>query len=155
MSYVEQNMVPGETLLYQTRHHWIVLIGPLLVALLWGLSGLFLVWAGMGGRPGMNQYEKEVRGGPPAVVGAVARRPGPYAAAASGTRLPGACEDPVAAVSIDGRLGRTLRGDGRVAVCLNILEDYVTLRFPAPAESAPAWAMPLRRPRSRVYTLVN
>ncbi|MDQ1407221.1 MAG: hypothetical protein QOG55_2850, partial [Acidobacteriaceae bacterium] len=28
MSYVEKNLVPGETLLYQTRHHWVVLIGP-------------------------------------------------------------------------------------------------------------------------------
>jgi hypothetical protein len=36
MSYVEKNLVPGETLLYQTRHHWIVLIGPLLIALLVG-----------------------------------------------------------------------------------------------------------------------
>jgi len=29
MSYVEKSLVPGETLLYQTRHHWILLLGPL------------------------------------------------------------------------------------------------------------------------------
>ena len=33
MSYVERSLVPGETLLYETRHHWMVLIGPLLMAL--------------------------------------------------------------------------------------------------------------------------
>ena len=45
MSYVEKNLVPGETLLYQTRHHWIVLIGPVLMALLVGLPGLLLLFA--------------------------------------------------------------------------------------------------------------
>jgi uncharacterized membrane protein YdbT with pleckstrin-like domain len=33
MSYVEKSLVPGETLLYQTRHHWMVLLGPLLISL--------------------------------------------------------------------------------------------------------------------------
>ena len=33
MSYAERSLVPGETLLYETRHHWMVLIGPLLMAL--------------------------------------------------------------------------------------------------------------------------
>jgi uncharacterized membrane protein YdbT with pleckstrin-like domain len=33
MSYAEKSLVPGETLLYQTRHHWIVLLGPLLTSL--------------------------------------------------------------------------------------------------------------------------
>jgi uncharacterized membrane protein YdbT with pleckstrin-like domain len=28
MSYAEKSLVPGETLLYETRHHWMVLIGP-------------------------------------------------------------------------------------------------------------------------------
>jgi uncharacterized membrane protein YdbT with pleckstrin-like domain len=32
MSYAEKNLVPGETLLYQTRHHWFVLLGPLLMS---------------------------------------------------------------------------------------------------------------------------
>jgi uncharacterized membrane protein YdbT with pleckstrin-like domain len=28
MGYVDRNLVPGETLLYRTRHHWLVLVGP-------------------------------------------------------------------------------------------------------------------------------
>ena len=32
MSYAEKSLVPGETLLYQTRHHWFVLLGPLLMS---------------------------------------------------------------------------------------------------------------------------
>jgi uncharacterized membrane protein YdbT with pleckstrin-like domain len=40
LSYVEKNLVAGETLLYQTRHHWIVLLGPLLVSLFLGVLGL-------------------------------------------------------------------------------------------------------------------
>jgi uncharacterized membrane protein YdbT with pleckstrin-like domain len=36
MSYVEKSLVPGETLLYQTRHHWCVLLGPVFIALVLG-----------------------------------------------------------------------------------------------------------------------
>jgi hypothetical protein len=43
MSYASRNLVPGETLLFETRHHWIVLLGPLLVSLLLGLPGLALL----------------------------------------------------------------------------------------------------------------
>jgi uncharacterized membrane protein YdbT with pleckstrin-like domain len=43
MSYVDRNLVPGETLRYQTRHHWIVLLGPALLSLLLGVSGLGLL----------------------------------------------------------------------------------------------------------------
>jgi uncharacterized membrane protein YdbT with pleckstrin-like domain len=28
MGYVDRNLVTGETLLYRTRHHWLVLLGP-------------------------------------------------------------------------------------------------------------------------------
>ena len=34
MGHVDRNLVPGETLLYRTRHHWLVLLGPVLVGLL-------------------------------------------------------------------------------------------------------------------------
>jgi uncharacterized membrane protein YdbT with pleckstrin-like domain len=34
MSYVEKSLVPGETLRYETRHHWIVLLGPMFIAFL-------------------------------------------------------------------------------------------------------------------------
>ena len=40
MSYVEKSLVPGETLLYQTRHHWMVLLGPLFISVLFAASGV-------------------------------------------------------------------------------------------------------------------
>ncbi len=43
MSYIEKNLVPGEKLLYQTRHHWIVLLGPLFFGLLLGVPGIWLL----------------------------------------------------------------------------------------------------------------
>jgi uncharacterized membrane protein YdbT with pleckstrin-like domain len=43
MSYITKNLVPGETLLFETRHHWFVLLGPLLVSLLLGIPGLALL----------------------------------------------------------------------------------------------------------------
>jgi uncharacterized membrane protein YdbT with pleckstrin-like domain len=44
LSYAEKNLVAGETLLYQTRHHWIVLLGPVLLSLLLEIPGMvFLV----------------------------------------------------------------------------------------------------------------
>jgi uncharacterized membrane protein YdbT with pleckstrin-like domain len=52
MSYVDRNLVPGETLLYQTRHHWIVLFVPVLIALLLGLPGAMLLVRAMIDRDG-------------------------------------------------------------------------------------------------------
>ena len=40
MDYIEKNLVPGETVLYKTRLHWIVMIGPLIAGLLLGGIGL-------------------------------------------------------------------------------------------------------------------
>jgi uncharacterized membrane protein YdbT with pleckstrin-like domain len=34
MSYVESNLVPGETVIYQTRLHWIVMLGHILFGVL-------------------------------------------------------------------------------------------------------------------------
>jgi uncharacterized membrane protein YdbT with pleckstrin-like domain len=46
MSYAEKSMVPGETLLYQTRHHWMVLIGPVVMSFVFGvLAGGLLIEA--------------------------------------------------------------------------------------------------------------
>jgi uncharacterized membrane protein YdbT with pleckstrin-like domain len=39
MSYVEKHLIEGETIIYETRLHWVVLIGPLLLGLLFGLTG--------------------------------------------------------------------------------------------------------------------
>jgi (E)-4-hydroxy-3-methylbut-2-enyl-diphosphate synthase len=68
-----------------------------------------------------------------AVMGCVVNGPGESKHADIGISLPGTFEEPVAPVFIDGRLDRTLRGDGLVAEFIDILEDYVARRFPAPA----------------------
>jgi uncharacterized membrane protein YdbT with pleckstrin-like domain len=43
MGYVDRNLVPGETLLYRTRHHWLVLLGPVFVGLLLVVPGVALL----------------------------------------------------------------------------------------------------------------
>lgn len=43
MGHVDRNLVPGETLLYRTRHHWLVLLGPVLVGLLLLVPGVALL----------------------------------------------------------------------------------------------------------------
>ena len=46
MSYIEKNLVPGETVLYRTGCHWVVLTWPLFVgAITGGLAFLFLTSA--------------------------------------------------------------------------------------------------------------
>lgn len=55
LSYVEKNLVAGEALLYQTRHHWIVLLGPLLVSLLLGIPGLGLLVESIATKSGDSQ----------------------------------------------------------------------------------------------------
>jgi hypothetical protein len=45
MSYVESNLVPGETVIYQTRLHWIVMLGQMMLGcLLLGVPGLLLLY---------------------------------------------------------------------------------------------------------------
>src|SRR5437868_10598470 len=44
MGYVDRNLVPGETLAYVTRHHWLVLVGPLIGAVVLLAPGLALVY---------------------------------------------------------------------------------------------------------------
>ena len=45
MSYVDSNLVPGETVVYQTRLHWIVMLGHLIVGcLLLALPGVLLLY---------------------------------------------------------------------------------------------------------------
>ena len=67
-----------------------------------------------------------------AVMGCVVNGPGESKHADIGISLPGTFEEPVAPVFIDGRLDRTLRGEGLVQEFIDILEDYVARRFPAP-----------------------
>jgi uncharacterized membrane protein YdbT with pleckstrin-like domain len=40
VGYIENNLVPGETVLYKTRLHWIVLIGPLLLSIVLAALGI-------------------------------------------------------------------------------------------------------------------
>jgi (E)-4-hydroxy-3-methylbut-2-enyl-diphosphate synthase len=66
-----------------------------------------------------------------AVMGCVVNGPGESKHADIGISLPGTFEAPVAPVFIDGKLDRTLRGDGLVAEFKDILEAYVQRRYPA------------------------
>jgi uncharacterized membrane protein YdbT with pleckstrin-like domain len=54
LDYIESILVSGETVLYRTRLHWIVLIGPLMAGLVVGSIGLVFVVGG---------YEANVKGG--------------------------------------------------------------------------------------------
>jgi uncharacterized membrane protein YdbT with pleckstrin-like domain len=40
MSYVEKHLIDGETVIYQTRLHWVVLIVPVLLGVLFGATGI-------------------------------------------------------------------------------------------------------------------
>jgi uncharacterized membrane protein YdbT with pleckstrin-like domain len=44
VSYVESNLIPGEQVLYQTGLHWIVFVGPVIFAAIFGLAGLPLLF---------------------------------------------------------------------------------------------------------------
>jgi len=44
MSYIDANLIPGERVVYQTRLHWIVMLGHLLFALVLGLPGGILLY---------------------------------------------------------------------------------------------------------------
>ncbi|MEA2519977.1 MAG: (E)-4-hydroxy-3-methylbut-2-enyl-diphosphate synthase, partial [Chloroflexota bacterium] len=77
-----------------------------------------------GTRPGVEEMRV-------AVMGCVVNGPGESKHADIGISLPGTFEDPVAPVFIDGRLDRTLRGEGLVAEFIGILEEYVDRRYPA------------------------
>jgi len=65
-----------------------------------------------------------------AVMGCVVNGPGESKHADIGISLPGTFEDPVAPVFVDGKLDRTLRGDGLVGEFIELLESYVERRYP-------------------------
>jgi (E)-4-hydroxy-3-methylbut-2-enyl-diphosphate synthase len=64
-----------------------------------------------------------------AVMGCVVNGPGESKHADIGISLPGTFEEPVAPVFVDGRLDRTLRGDGLVDEFIGLLEGYVERRY--------------------------
>lgn len=45
MNYVEKHLMEGETVAYATRLHWIVLVMPLLLCILFGVPGIALLVA--------------------------------------------------------------------------------------------------------------
>jgi len=46
MSYIDSNLIAGETIAYQTKLHWVVMLGHLLLGLvLMGISGTLLTYA--------------------------------------------------------------------------------------------------------------
>ena len=73
-----------------------------------------------------------------AVMGCVVNGPGESKHADIGISLPGTFEEPVAPVFVDGKLDRTLRGDGLVDEFIALLEAYVARRYGAATEVAPA-----------------
>jgi len=40
MSYVEKHLIEGETIVYETRLHWIVLVAPVVLGILFALTGV-------------------------------------------------------------------------------------------------------------------
>jgi (E)-4-hydroxy-3-methylbut-2-enyl-diphosphate synthase len=75
-----------------------------------------------------------------AVMGCVVNGPGESKHADIGISLPGTFEAPVAPVFVDGKLDRTLRGEGLVREFIDLLETYVDRRYGtgagAPRETA-------------------
>jgi (E)-4-hydroxy-3-methylbut-2-enyl-diphosphate synthase len=66
-----------------------------------------------------------------AVMGCVVNGPGESKHANIGISLPGTFEDPVAPVYVDGKLVKTLRGDGIVQEFIGMLNGYVAKTYAA------------------------
>jgi (E)-4-hydroxy-3-methylbut-2-enyl-diphosphate synthase len=81
-------------------------------------------------RPGVEQMHV-------AVMGCVVNGPGESRQANLGISLPGTFEEPKAPVYVDGRLFKTLHGEGLAEEFIAILEDYVASHY-APAEAISA-----------------
>ncbi|MCZ2153830.1 MAG: flavodoxin-dependent (E)-4-hydroxy-3-methylbut-2-enyl-diphosphate synthase [Bryobacterales bacterium] len=71
-----------------------------------------------------------------AVMGCIVNGPGESKHADIGISLPGTFEEPKAPVFVDGKLLRTLKGDGIVQEFIEILNGYVATRYRA-ADTAP------------------
>jgi (E)-4-hydroxy-3-methylbut-2-enyl-diphosphate synthase len=67
-----------------------------------------------------------------AVMGCVVNGPGESKHANLGISLPGTFEEPVAPVYVDGKLVKTLRGDGIVAEFIGMVDQYVSTRYASP-----------------------
>jgi uncharacterized membrane protein YdbT with pleckstrin-like domain len=64
MSYVDKHLIEGETVIYSTRLHWIVLVEPILLGLLFGLPGAAMLVRSATGAGGKSvASESEMAGG--------------------------------------------------------------------------------------------
>ncbi len=72
-----------------------------------------------------------------AVMGCIVNGPGESKHANIGISLPGTFEEPVAPVYVDGKLVRTLRGDGIVREFTDMLNQYVDSHYATALEEAP------------------
>ena len=75
-----------------------------------------------------------------AVMGCVVNGPGESKHAHIGISLPGTFEEPKAPVYVDGKLHITLKGEHIVPEFLQLLDEYVARRYPAPAPQSAAAA---------------
>ena len=69
--YIENNLVPGETVLYKTRLHWIVLVGPLLLSILLAALGIAALVGGSQADPGSESRIGLLLGGTLLLIAAV------------------------------------------------------------------------------------
>jgi (E)-4-hydroxy-3-methylbut-2-enyl-diphosphate synthase len=72
-----------------------------------------------------------------AVMGCVVNGPGESKHADIGISLPGTGEEPKAPVFVDGCLRTTLRGEGIVSGFVEILNEYVSVRYGRGSGSGP------------------
>jgi len=73
MSYIERNLVPGETVIYQTRLHWIVMLGHIIVgSVLLAVPGVILLYYALTQRgiDNTNSHLMEI-GGAALLVGGI------------------------------------------------------------------------------------
>jgi uncharacterized membrane protein YdbT with pleckstrin-like domain len=64
MSYLDKHLIEGEAVIYSTRLHWIVLVEPILLGLLFGLPGAAMLVRSATGAGGKNvTTESEMFGG--------------------------------------------------------------------------------------------
>jgi hypothetical protein len=68
MSYVDTNLVPGEKVIYETRLHWIVMLGHLVVGALLLLPGVFLLLYAFESSDNQNRDVHVMEGGAAALI---------------------------------------------------------------------------------------
>src|ERR1700735_5644425 len=57
MSYITKSLGPAESLLFETRHHWVVLLAPLFLSLLLGVPGAAILTDAVAQKNGHGVHE--------------------------------------------------------------------------------------------------